>query len=105
MSETMIQGGTSNDALAYGIVDEMLKFSGRQFDPQVVQALIRVLQKQGQGVIVNSARHVEARDEIPHKQKPGPEKIRQMQSARGQTKTERSRVTNRQPQYRIGPIR
>ncbi len=55
----------------YGIVDEMLKFSGRQFDPQVVEALIRVLQKQGQGVIVNSARHVEAREEIPHKRKTG----------------------------------
>jgi putative nucleotidyltransferase with HDIG domain len=44
-----------------GIVEELKKWSGKQFDPMVVDAFIRVVQKHGESVIVNSARSVQAR--------------------------------------------
>jgi putative nucleotidyltransferase with HDIG domain len=46
-----------------GIIEELKKWSGKQFDPMVVDAFIRVVQKQGESVIVNSARNVQARED------------------------------------------
>ncbi len=46
---------------AQAILDEMNRCAGTQFDPQVVNALARVVQKQGDSVVVNSARYVQFR--------------------------------------------
>lgn len=47
-----------------GIIEELKRWSGKQFDPMVVEAFIRVVQKQGESVIINSARDVQARQEV-----------------------------------------
>lgn len=45
---------------AWEILAEVRRNAGLQFDPRVVQAFERVLQKNGEAVIVNSARNVDA---------------------------------------------
>lgn len=46
------------------ILDEVKRCAGTQFDPEVVMAFCRVVEKQGHSVIVNSARDVEARGQF-----------------------------------------
>lgn len=44
------------------ILEEIRRCSGTQFDPQIVTAFARVVQRQGEQVIANSARNVVVRD-------------------------------------------
>jgi HD-GYP domain-containing protein (c-di-GMP phosphodiesterase class II) len=44
------------------IMDEISRCTNTQFDPKVVDAFDRVLAKNGQSVIVNSARNVKPRE-------------------------------------------
>ena len=46
------------------ILSEVKRCAGTQFDPEVVDAFCRVMDKQGHSVIVNSARSVEARSQF-----------------------------------------
>jgi diguanylate cyclase (GGDEF)-like protein/putative nucleotidyltransferase with HDIG domain len=46
------------------ILTEIRRCAGTQFDPEVVAAFGRVVEKHGYGVIINSARDVEARGQI-----------------------------------------
>ncbi|MGQ0602404.1 MAG: bifunctional diguanylate cyclase/phosphohydrolase [Anaerolineales bacterium] len=41
---------------AEAILEEIKTHAGRQFDPQVVEAFVQIVQREGEGVIVNSAR-------------------------------------------------
>ena len=45
------------------ILREVKQFSGTQFDPVVVKAFARIITREGDAIIVNSARHVQARKE------------------------------------------
>jgi len=49
----------------HGIVDELNRCAGTQFDPMVVTAFIELAREHGESLIANSARKIELKEDVP----------------------------------------